>query len=176
MSTLYVDNLQPNLGSRVMAAGHVVQVKNLTYTDTFSQSITDGAVNNLQLSITPTSSTSKILIQAQVFFEASVSDHSIIWYLQRDSTRLAAPASGARKTGISMAGTGFWGDDNSSTPATVNINYYDEPATTSQVTYRIGAHPGSAAATFYINRSIVDSDSDGYERGISSITIMEIAQ
>jgi hypothetical protein len=75
-----------------------------------------------------------------------------------------------------MAGTGFWGDDNSSTPATVNINYYDEPATTSQVTYRIGAHPGSAAATFYINRSIVDSDSDGYERGISSITIMEIAQ
>ena len=32
MSTLYVDNLEPNLGSRVLAAGHVVQVVQATHT------------------------------------------------------------------------------------------------------------------------------------------------
>ena len=180
-SILKVDTLQTAAGGVPTAAdlglnvtGTVLQVKNLTYTDTFSQSITSGAVNNLQLSITPTSSTSKILIQAHVFFEASVSDHDAIWYLQRDSTSLSAPAAGSRKVGIAMAGIGYHGDDNASTPSTVHIDYYDEPATTSEVTYKVAVQ-ASSARTFYINRTVTDTDTNGYERGISSITLMEIA-
>ena len=67
MSTLYVDNLQPNLGSRVMAAGHVVQVVQGPYSNrlNFNQSLTTGTTIYSAPTITPTSSNSKILIMAQ---------------------------------------------------------------------------------------------------------------
>ena len=58
MSTLYVDNLQPNLGNAVHAAGHVVQVQTTasalvssvsgtTYTDILSLSFTPKFANSL---------------------------------------------------------------------------------------------------------------------------------
>ena len=180
-SILKVDQIQNAAGGVPTAAdlglnvtGSVLQVKNLTYTDTFSQSITSGALNNLQLAITPTSPTSKILIQAQVFFEFSAADHDAIWYLQRDSASFLAPDAGSRKAGLVMAGTGYHADDNASTPSTVHINYFDEPATTSEVTYKVAVNAGTAR-TFYINRTVFDTDNSGYERGVSSITLMEIA-
>lgn len=66
MSTLYVDNLEPNLGSRVMAAGHVVQVvhsdgSSASYNATTSASYVEFN-SALRTSITPTSSSSKILV------------------------------------------------------------------------------------------------------------------
>ncbi len=175
MSTLYVDNLEPRLGSRVMAAGHVVQVQNLTFADTFTQSLTAGAINNLELPITPTSTTSKILIQAHVFFEFGESDHVALWYLLRDSTALRAPVVGNRRSGLSMAGVGFYGDDDASTPSTVYMTYFDSPSTTTEITYKV-AVSSDQNRTYAINRSYDDVDSAGFERGVSSITLMEIAQ
>ena len=63
MSTLYVDNLQPNLGSRVMAAGHVVQVVQAAST-TYLETTTSGSWLNVGAvaTIVPTSTTSKILL------------------------------------------------------------------------------------------------------------------
>ena len=62
MSTLYVDNLQPNLGSRVMAAGHVVQVVEASQKSTVSVSASSSDTIILTCNITPTSSSSKILV------------------------------------------------------------------------------------------------------------------
>lgn len=68
MSTLYVDNLQPNLGSRVMAAGHVVQVQTKKWASagfsTTSSSPT--AITDFYVDITPTSSNSIILFQSSI--------------------------------------------------------------------------------------------------------------
>ena len=60
MSTLYVDSLQPNLGSRVMAAGHVVQVVEDSIDTVINGSSTFSTLKSL--SITPTSASSKIVI------------------------------------------------------------------------------------------------------------------
>jgi len=66
MSTLYVDNLQPNLGSRVMAAGHVVQVVHSDGSSASSNATTSTSYtefnSSLRTSITPTSASSKILV------------------------------------------------------------------------------------------------------------------
>lgn len=66
MSTLYVDNLEPNLGSRVMAAGHVVQAKQATDTTevqvTSAGSGTTWHDGGATVTITPTAANSKILI------------------------------------------------------------------------------------------------------------------
>ena len=62
MSTLYVDNLEPNLGSRVMAAGHVVQVARVTDNTTTTLAPGSGDFTVVSLNFTPTSSSSLIRI------------------------------------------------------------------------------------------------------------------
>jgi len=155
-------------------AGNVLQVVNTTYTGAFSQAISyNTKINNVQASITPTNTSSKILIMCHVFWEGSLPDHNMGWFLYRDSTLLRAPTAGSRTPVISMAGTGYYDNDQASTPTTVAIHYFDTPSTTSAITYAPGVY--TASGTIYINRTVLDSNVDGYERGISSITLMEIA-
>ena len=155
-------------------AGNVLQVVNTTYTGAFSQALSyNTKINNVQASITPTNTSSKILIMCHVFWEGSLPDHNMGWFLYRDSTLLRAPTAGSRTPVISMAGTGYYDNDQASTPTTVAIHYFDTPSTTSAITYAPGVY--TASGTIYINRTVLDSNVDGYERGISSITLMEIA-
>jgi hypothetical protein len=159
-----------------MYSGAVLQVVNSTYTSTFSQSIaTRAKLNNISASITPTSATSKILVMCGIFFEGGTADHNWHWFLYRDSTDISSPSPGSKSAAIAMAGLGYFDNDNDSTPATVNFHYFDSPATTSTITYAPGVGCSAGTATIYINRSLNDIDSIGYERGISSITLMEIA-
>jgi len=164
------------LPSTVIGAGAVLQVVNTTYTSTFSQSITTRAkLNNISASITPTSASSKILIMCGIFFEGGTNDHNWHFFLYRDSTDISSPSPGSRSAAIAMAGVGYFDVDNDSTPAMVNFHYFDSPSTTSTITYAPGVGNTDTTKTIYINRTVTDSDSNGYERGISSITLMEIA-
>jgi hypothetical protein len=157
-------------------SGRVLQVQNITYTSTFSQSIaTRAKLNNISVSITPTSATSKILVMCGIFFEGAVADHNWHFFLYRDSTDISSPSPGSRGAAIAMAGVGYFDNDQDSTPAMVNFHYFDSPSTTSTITYAPGVGCASGTSTIYINRTLTDADSLGYERGISSITLMEIA-
>ena len=159
-----------------MPVGSVLQVVNTTYTSTFSQSIaTRAKLNNISASITPTSATSKILVMCGIFFEGASNDHNWHFFLYRDSTDISSPSPGSRSAAIAMAGVGYYDVDNDSTPAMVNFHYFDSPSTTSAITYAPGVGCTDGTKTIYINRTVTDSDSNGYERGISSITLMEIA-
>ena len=62
MSTLYVDNLQPNLGSGVSIPGHVIQVITAETSTTVSNTTTSFTDTGLTATITPKSASSKILI------------------------------------------------------------------------------------------------------------------
>jgi hypothetical protein len=159
-----------------MYSGAVLQVVNSTYTSTFSQSIaTRAKLNNISASITPTSATSKILVMCGIFFEGNSADHNWHFFLYRDSTDISSPSPGSKSAAIAMAGLGYFDNDNDSTPATVNFHYFDSPATTSTITYAPGVGTTDGTKTIYINRTVSDIDTIGYERGISSITLMEIA-
>lgn len=134
MSTLYVDNLSPNLGSRVLAAGHVVQV--VSNRDTTIYTGTSGAEVYIgsSASITPTSTSSKIL--AQVSISAGVretySNYAVGFALRRGTTT----------SGTLIANTRFGRYDNQTNVtrelySTVVLSALDSPATTSSVTYGI---------------------------------------
>ena len=56
------------------------------------------------------------------------------------------------------------------------MSYLDSPATTSQITYSAKMEPEGGSTLFYINRSAQDADSGSRFRGVSAITVMEIAQ
>ena len=54
--------------------------------------------------------------------------------------------------------------------------YLDSPATSSEVTYSLQLASGYSGQTVYVNRAYGDSDLFQYGRGVSQITVMEIAE
>ena len=161
------------------ATGGIIQIQHTQFTGTASPSITnatDTALTDLTVSITPTATSSKILLQAHVFFEGSTSDYNWSWMFFRDSTVLKAPTGGSGQTSvISSSCISFYADDNSSTPSTAVYQYFDTPSTTSSVTYKVGVVTTGGNSTLHINKSLTDSGSGGYARGISYISATAIA-
>jgi len=160
------------------ATGGIIQIQHTQFTGTASPSITnttDTALTDLTVSITPTATSSKILLQAHVFFEGSTSDYQWSWMFFRDSTVLKAPAGSGQTSVISSSCISFYDDDNASTPSTAVYQYFDTPSTTSSVTYKVGVVTTGGNATLHINKSSTDAGSSGYERGISYISATEIA-
>lgn len=181
MSKLYVNELAPKTAGNkiIMPQGGIIQVQYTQYTGTTSYSLsatTDSSLSDLTVNITPTSTSSKILIQTHVFFEmTSNPDHLLAWMFMRDSTVLKAPVVGSnRRSTISAGSTAYYADDKASTPASAVYQYFDSPNTTSQVTYKVAVNSYNAG-TLYLNRSVLDSDATDYERGVSYICVTEIA-
>lgn len=179
MSTLYVDNLQPNLGSQVEIpqlkplAGSVVQVVSVTKTDTFSISgATFTDIADLSVSITPTSATNKILVVASVSASASSGQYIGILRFVRDSTAIGIGDTASSRPSVTTA---FRSDTDNSWQQSHSLSFLDSPATTSATTYKIqGA--SQTGGTFYVNRSPQDGDTQSGPRSVSTITVMEIAQ
>ena len=54
------------------------------------------------------------------------------------------------------------------------MSYFDEPNTTSAITYKLG-FIGNTGMAIYINRCVADNNAGNYERGTSFISATEIA-
>jgi hypothetical protein len=74
-----------------------------------------------------------------------------------------------------MAALYFFDTDADSTPETVYFDYCDTPNSTSALTYQVVVSAAATSSTLYINRTVGSSTAGGYERGTSSITLLEIA-
>ena len=55
------------------------------------------------------------------------------------------------------------------------MGYFDSPNTTSSIAYKLGVNT-NGTNNLFINRTVNDTDTSGYERGVSWISAMEIAQ
>ena len=156
MSTLYVDNLQPNLGSGVHASGHVVQVVSTSSNTSTAMGTANTwtAATDLSVSITPKFSNSKIMIIANVDFDANAANRLQWFTIFRDSTNLGDAVNGF-SANVS-AGSRLQG--------VAGMNYLDSPNTTSLTTYYV--YSKNNGTSTYIN--LYGSK--------STITVMEIAQ
>ena len=188
-SVLKVDNIQNSSGTQSMnihssgfvipPAGGIIQMQYDQYTGTHTQSLsvqTQTVVSNLSVNITPTSTNSIIKVEGNLFFELSSneSEYNHMLFFYRDSTALVAPNAGSRTAGITQAGQAFYSNDSNTTPQAGYYSYFDAPATTSQITYKVGIIAG-VACTAYINRTVHDGNDYSKERGISFISVTEIA-
>ena len=179
MSELRTNRIVPKDGLSSGASGGVIQVKSTTKTDAvYLESVsTETLIPGMSVTITPTRSDSKILIMFSLscITGGSFAGHYIV--LRRDSTNIAiGDAAGSRnRATISLgAPTTYDMDQGTYGPGLVSMTHLDSPATTSAVTYGIFHADASGANDLYINRSQADSNSAGYERTVSSITVMEI--
>lgn len=185
-SILKVDSIQNAAGnvSIPVMAGAIIQVQHeQLLTGTFSQSITaltDSVVNNFPtVTITPTSTSSKIKIDCQWSgeFGADTSESNHIFFFYRDAVKLGNTSSNTNSyNGICQAGLTRRTDtgNNGSTGNMLSMTFFDEPNTTSAVTYKLGVIM-SATQILYINRNVSSPNSSNYENGTSFISATEIA-
>jgi hypothetical protein len=161
-------------------AGGIIQTQYTQYTGSKTISLsanTDTALTDLTVNITPVSTSSKIHLQAHVFFEhGEDNDNSFnhVFFFYRDTTKLGHAQTGNRRCGISAGTRTFYDEDDNSTPQVARYDYFDEPNTTSQVTYKVGINV-ITAETFGLNQCVDDADYNFMERGISFISATEIA-
>jgi hypothetical protein len=128
-----------------LPTGSVLQVVNSTYTNASAQSTTSSTYvqTPIQVTITPTSSTSKILVRMNVSQSyASTNSGNMVLTLYRNNT---TELSSGNQYGLSaayaqVAAFGMY------------IEFLDSPATTSATTYTVYAKFVDASGTFYYFR------------------------
>lgn len=160
-----------SLTASQLPTGSVLQVVSTAKTDTFSSTSTSFAdVTGLTATITPSSTSSKILITASISHgrSSAILNH---FKLLRGATDIAigdTGGAGARSTIGSYLGSA----DSNSDLITSTIQFLDSPSTTSSTTYKIQTKVQDSGGTSYINRS--GTDGAYGSRAISTITVMEI--
>ena len=147
--------------------GTVVQVVQSTKTALQTISVTNGVyydISGLSVSITPTSSSSKILVMFNIGACGTSSTADIVFRLVRNSTNIAIGDS------ASYTSTTANRSLNSELTSTPSMNFLDSPATTSSTTYKVtGSVPGGGTLT------INGRQADSAFNAVSTITVMEIA-
>ena len=156
-----------------------------SFSDSFNaSSLTDNATGvflvdiGLSVAITPSFSSSKVLIVYRVCTGIVSGGYGCALILVRGSTNIAlGDQDGSNRTRVSS-----FAQSGNSGAAGYQVYYQaqdflDSPSTTSATTYKLTARGwNSSPGSFYINRSATESDTASFTRPISTITAMEIAQ
>ena len=157
-------------------AFRILQVVSTEKTDTFSSAQTAGGtvdVTGLSVTITPTSSSSKILVYGSVHGSNNTGpSNNVAWYFQRGATPIGVGTAAGSRTSISAAqyGAGFA----NLAIGNASMLIEDSPATTSATTYKITLLCMNSG-TLYVNRTGGDTDSAAYPRTVSSIIALEVS-
>ena len=168
-------------GSTTIAsgAGKILQVKNATKTDSAS---TTGEpfvdISGLSISITPSSSSNKILFRGYVSMSTQLNGSGVL-KIFRDSTEIGKSTADGTAANNS---TGTFKPLNAGATTTtgrsqmwqVQFEVLDSPNTTSATTYKCQFAETHINAVIYVNRPFAGTDADQHGV-ISSITAMEVA-
>jgi hypothetical protein len=137
---------------------------------------TGTVITDLNASITPRRTTSKILVTYCIAYEVH---QDTIFQLYRND-------GGANtKIGNNATDSNYWSGiwmpsydvDTSSTPRQATLMYLDSPSTTNTCTYQLMIQSaGVGAGTFYLNRAAGSAGAATYEVAISQVFLQEIGQ
>ena len=186
MSAIYVNSIKDKTNTRVLASdsgsawswgagvptGSVIQTIGAIKTDT-SAINTTAAIPGLAVDITPKITGSKMLIYCTISFGRENGNSAYPFQIFRDTTQIARPLSPGsnRQEGFDIGG-GALGDQN----AFATFHHLDTHGISAGTTisYTIKIKQRDSTATV-INKSYNDGDNIYNNRGVSSLTIMEIA-
>ena len=171
MSQLKVNSIIPVTGAPTGGGGGIIQVVNTVKSDVFTTNQSAGVeveITGLNATITPLSSSSKILIMLSV--QSSQAGTTYGLFVKRGSTTILVGDSSSSRLSVAVA-TGIPQDNNQF--ESVGFTGLDSPATTSAITYKVfGISDGG---DLRINRSINDQNNTTGKRCVSTITLMEVS-
>ena len=173
MSELRTNRIIPRDGLPAGSAGGIIQVRQGTLTSKFNTASSTMVDSGLSVTITPTRSDSKILVQVSL---GSLSNNErqkrAFMNIVRDSTNVLV---GDAATGHEVtAALSTRSSDDNYIQVPVSFMVLDSPATTSATTYKL-QHVAANGATAYINRSGEFLDSEDHPVSTSHITVMELS-
>ncbi len=179
MSTLKVNSIIPVAGVPTGGGGGIVQIQQTVITDVKSYNAAAYAftdVSGFNCTITPTSSSSKIMIAVGIG-AAHQEAGTILGKVLRGSTDIAVgDADGNRpRCGFRMYGSAIY---NTNHCGSYYFTFLDSPATTSATTYKVQfAGESGTSYPVYLNRATADSDNNYNYRGraISTMTLYEVS-
>ena len=164
------NQVENTLPDSLLGSGAVLQVISTEKNDDFttaSSSYTD--VTGLSVSITPASTSSKILVMFSISVSNTSSTQGTFIRLMRDSTEIAPARSDSN---YDSAWHKFYGDTNITN--VMAYQFLDSPSSSSALNYKLQIKPQGSTAT--VNRSGSNNASQGYShKSSSSITVMEIS-
>lgn len=190
MSTIKTNAIQTVAGKPILnSTGSILQVVQGILGSTFSATSTDNGtsgylvdVTGLSATITPTSTTSKILIFTNMYIGTTsvgggYQQHYVIKRGGTIITALKGTNEGFRPT--------VTGKVNMYSPTAAHNTYsmavlsgvhYDSPGSTSALTYQIAMGGYSGSAVMYVNRSEAFQNASSYDSiPQSTLTLMEIS-
>jgi hypothetical protein len=167
-----------NVTSAGLPSGTVLQVVQGELGSTVTKNPPSGGVldSGLEATITPSSTSSKILVQYSIYLGQLVSYNA--WTrIIRGSTEIGNATSEGTHRPAGNGVVNAYTDSTSTAPIMcANNSFLDSPSTTSSTTYKI-AIGGYNSGNVYVNRSHNFADNvSGYDTiPLSTITLMEIA-
>ena len=166
------------------SAAEVIQIQSGFYSGQTYGAIGNGGTLELSAilyaTITPTSSSNKVLIDAMIQCDAGRNGEYVMAVLKRGPTSDWGSAvqvgtgnsAGNRRriTAFSPATDQYW------QPTPIHIHWLDSPATTAAIKYTIElSHSSTSTTNIYLNSQSSDANSSTTGRGVSCITVMEVA-
>tara|TARA_R100001440_G_scaffold25259_1_gene41096 strand:+ start:132 stop:674 length:543 start_codon:yes stop_codon:yes gene_type:complete len=179
MSTLKVNALTNVAGNAdITGVGKILQVKQTVKTDVVSVSVNSNTLSGsvgLDVNITPSSSSNKILIHSCACVSGNHSGETQGIILLRGGSVITAAsgdADGSRGTTSSMT----FNANSGGQAAAIPLLFLDSPASTSQQTYSVQLkYFAGNTQTMFLNRVRSDDNAQFRPRSMSSITVMEVA-
>ena len=169
MSELRTNRIVPRDGLPSGSSGGIIQLKSVTHTEFESQALTGSGnffdIAGMSVTITPTRADSKIFVMTTVAVACNSANKNNFIQLRRDSTDIAKGTEGG-----SVNASFYHKTRDNFSPANINIQHLDSPATTSAVTYKV-RWSGENSTTYYLNRNASNTN----EGMVSSITVMEVS-
>ena len=166
--------------NKLSCPGTIIQVAQVIKTDTWSESVAEGAfsavVTGLTQAFTCSSTSNKVLITGNVYCHNGASGGwSAGLILTADGNTITAATGdqrGSNRVRLHSIAETYW------TTNMIPINYLYSPNSTSSITYgvKIWNSNDSSARTMAVNYAeSVDSDTNNYFNTASTLTFMEIA-
>ena len=158
-----------------MSAGSILQVVQTVKTDVFTTSASGSSwteVTGLNVTITPSSTDNKILIDANICCSVGKTSYTNFWSLYDGSTQLTAFIGDAGQSNQTRVQAMERGTANQ--PATVRMSALVSPSSTSAKTYKVYCL-NENTSYLSVNSMYVDANEQYYGRGASTITAMEVA-
>lgn len=155
--------------------GKVLQRQSVEKVDSFtSTAATATLITGLTVDITPTATTSKILVLVTAQGSQHPGSNNMFCTLQRDSTPIhIGDASSSRQRATFQLHTSNLGWTASGGCVFLDPNTPGD--TTTAITYKLMGQSENSSVNWHINRSHNDSDSNLHGRLASSIILLEIA-
>jgi hypothetical protein len=178
ITTLRTGAIQTTAGKPILnSTGSILQVVQTVKTDTFSTSSGTGSpatITGFSASITPSSTTNKVLVYVSIGQLSGNSDTTWGIFMFRNGTKIfSGDVAGSRASGSIAGGIPSTGGTWRGNPAL--IMYLDSPSSTSAVTYTFSLGSNGSSIVYFNQDGRDTNAANDATRTASSIILMEVS-